>query len=231
MQSLFWPNESFPRGKQEKNFDFLTENEYVFCTTTFCSQNMLKKIFGSGARVKLFRQFLMHPTEEFYIRELTRLLDEQINSLRRELENLEKIGMLRSKERNRKKYYQINQYFPLLHELTSVVRKTDETNQEFLKKVSQLGNVDLLVLSGAFLGREDMDADLFLVGNVGKEALQEFLDKFFEGKELRFVTMTREDFLYRLTLKDKFVQALLGDRNNVILKNKLKKDTEPFFAL
>ena len=56
---------------------------------------MLKKIFGSGARVKLFRQFLLNPKEEFFIRELTRILDEQINSLRRELANLEKIGMLK----------------------------------------------------------------------------------------------------------------------------------------
>jgi len=192
---------------------------------------MLKKIFGSGARVKLFRQFLLNPTEEFYIRELTRILDEQINSLRRELENLEKIGMLRSKERNRKKYYQINQHFPLLHELTSVVRKTDEANQEFLKKISKLGDIDILVLSGAFLGQEEADVDLFLVGNVGKEGLQSFLNDFFPGKELRFVTMTREDFLYRLTLNDKFVQSVLSNRDNVILKNKLKKDTEPFFSL
>ena len=192
---------------------------------------MLKKIFGSGARVKLFRQFLTHPTEEFYIRELTRILDEQINSLRRELENLEKIGMLRSKERNRKKYYQINQYFPLLHELTSIVRKTDEANQDFLKKVSKLGDLDILVLSGVFLGQEEADADLFMVGNISKDSLQRFFDDFFAGKKIKFVTMTREDFLYRLTLKDKFVQSVLSNRNNVILKNKLKKDTEPFFAL
>ena len=192
---------------------------------------MLKKIFGSGARVKLFRQFLTHPTEEFYIRELTRILDEQINSLRRELENLEKIGMLRSKERNRKKYYQINQYFPLLHELTSIVRKTDEANQDFLKKVSKLGDLDILVLSGVFLGQEEADADLFMVGNISKDSLQRFFDDFFAGKKIKFVTMTREDFLYRLTLKDKFVQSVLSNRNNVILKNKLKKDIEPFFAL
>ncbi len=64
----------------------------------------LKKLFGSGARVKLFRQFLTYPQDEFYIRELTRILDEQINSLRRELENLEKMGMLKSRDKNRKKY-------------------------------------------------------------------------------------------------------------------------------
>ena len=75
---------------------------------------MLKKIFGSGARVKLITHFLSNQDDEFFIRELTRILDEQINSLRRELENLESIGMLKSKERNRKKYYRVNPHFIIL---------------------------------------------------------------------------------------------------------------------
>ena len=83
---------------------------------------MLKKIFGSGARVKLLQQFLLNKDEEFYIRELTRILDEQINSLRRELENLEKIGLLKSSERNRKKYYRINKI--LRRDLIEIYRNT-----------------------------------------------------------------------------------------------------------
>ena len=88
-------------------------------------------MFGSGARVKLLQQFLLHPEEEFFIRELTRILDEQINSLRRELENLENIGMLKSREKNRKKYYRINPHFPLLHEFTSIIRKRMKNTKAF----------------------------------------------------------------------------------------------------
>ncbi|MCF7812674.1 hypothetical protein K9M59_03740 [Candidatus Gracilibacteria bacterium] len=186
---------------------------------------MLKKIFGSGARVKLFQQFLSNPQEEFFIRELTRILDEQINSLRRELENLEKIGLLKSSERNRKKYYRVNPHFPLLHELTSIIRKTDETNEDFLKKVSKLGDIDILVLAGQFVDNEE-ETDLFLVGNVKKAELEAFLDKNFPDQDVKYVLMTREDFLYRLTLKDKFVQKLFANKDNLVLKNKLKKDTE-----
>lgn len=185
---------------------------------------MLKKIFGSGARVKLFQQFLLNPEEEFFIRELTRILDEQINSLRRELENLEKIGLLKSKERNRKKYYHVNPHFPLLHELTSIVRKTKDEYQVFLKKLSKLGNIDVLILSGQFVQKESVD--LFIVGEVNKSELELFLDETFVDQEVTYSLMTREDFLYRITLKDKFVHDFFKESDNILLKNKLKKDTE-----
>ncbi|MCK5460457.1 hypothetical protein KAI58_00535 [Candidatus Gracilibacteria bacterium] len=185
---------------------------------------MLKKIFGSGARVKLFKQFLLNQNDEFFIRELTRILDEQINSLRRELENLERIGLLKSKERNRKKYYQINPHFSLLPELTSIIRKTDESNQLLLKNLSKLGDIDLLILNGQFMNNEN-ELDLFLVGTIESSRLEVFLEEMFPKKDIKYGIMTREDFLYRITLKDKFVQTLLADKNSLILKNKLKKDT------
>lgn len=190
---------------------------------------MLKKIFGSGARVKLFQQFLNNPDQEFFIRELTRILDEQINSLRRELENLEKVGLLKSKERNRKKYYQINPHFPLLHELTSIVRKTNEENQTLLKKLTKLGDIDLLVLTGKFVHRE-ANADIFIVGNMDKDKLESFLEENFAGKDVKYALMTREDFLYRITLKDKFVMEIFAKKDNIVLKNKMKKDTEALMA-
>lgn len=187
-------------------------------------------MFGSGARVKLFQQFLLNPKEEFFIRELTRILDEQINSLRRELENLERIGMLKSSERNRKKYYRINPHFSILHELTSIIRKTDESNQLLLRRLSKLGDVDILILTGTFLDKK-ADVDLFLVGNVKKTDLEGFVQEAFPDKKVKYSLMTREDFLYRVTLKDKFVVNVFRDKDNLILKNKLKKDTEPLVSL
>lgn len=186
---------------------------------------MLKKIFGSGARVKLFQQFLLHPEEEFFIRELTRILDEQINSLRRELENLENIGMLKSREKNRKKYYQVNPHFSLLHELTSIVRKTSDEYQGFLKKINKVGDTDVAILMGKFVESAG-DVDLFIVGDMSKSDLEAFLKEEFGGKEVSYSLMNREDFLYRITLKDNFVQGVFDNKDHIILKNKLKKDTE-----
>ncbi|MCG2690615.1 hypothetical protein L6249_00895 [Candidatus Parcubacteria bacterium] len=57
---------------------------------------MLEKLFGSRARVKILNIFLLNPREKYYIRQLSRNLKLQLNSTRRELENLEKFGILTS---------------------------------------------------------------------------------------------------------------------------------------
>ena len=58
---------------------------------------MLGKLFGSNARVKILKLFLSQPDKKFYIRQISRDLKLQLNSVRRELENLEKFGLLVSK--------------------------------------------------------------------------------------------------------------------------------------
>ena len=55
---------------------------------------MLEKIFGSVARVKLLKVFLLNSDKKFYIRQLSRDLNLQVNSVRRELLNLEEFGLL-----------------------------------------------------------------------------------------------------------------------------------------
>ena len=67
--------------------------------------------------------FLLHPKSEFFIREITRKLSEQINSVRRELNNLKKVGLLKTKSKNRKKYYYINKNFALLDEFANIFTK------------------------------------------------------------------------------------------------------------
>ncbi|MCK5510040.1 hypothetical protein KAI65_00645 [Candidatus Parcubacteria bacterium] len=57
---------------------------------------MLSKLFGSTARVKILKLFLLHPNEKYYIRQLARDLSLQLNSVRRELDNLETFGILTS---------------------------------------------------------------------------------------------------------------------------------------
>ena len=55
---------------------------------------MLAKLFGSNSRVKILKLFLMRTSDKFYIRQIARDLGLQLNSVRRELENLEKFGLL-----------------------------------------------------------------------------------------------------------------------------------------
>lgn len=59
-------------------------------------KSTLNKLFGSTARVKILKFFLSRPGEQYYIRQITRELGLQLNSVRRELENLEGFGILKT---------------------------------------------------------------------------------------------------------------------------------------
>ncbi|QQS20374.1 transcriptional regulator [Candidatus Saccharibacteria bacterium] len=78
---------------------------------------MIEQLFGSKTRVKLLHLFYENPNRSFYVREITRKIDEQINSVRRELANLLNIGIITSDSSNNKVYYEVNQkysyYVPL----------------------------------------------------------------------------------------------------------------------
>src|SRR6201995_1711032 len=89
---------------------------------------MIEQLFGSKTRVKLLQLFYSNPNRSFYVREITRKIDEQINSVRRELSNLLSIGIIKSENTNNKLYYEVNQRFeyfePLQQIFSSGVKKT-----------------------------------------------------------------------------------------------------------
>jgi glutaredoxin-related protein len=89
----------------------------------------LFRLFGSKCRVKILEKMvigyaLTKIEEGFFIRELCRDIQEQINSVRRELMNLEELGILISKENNKKKFYTLNTKSPIYDALTSIFLNT-----------------------------------------------------------------------------------------------------------
>ncbi len=181
---------------------------------------MLKNLFTSMARVKLLTLFLLNPDEEFFVRELTRDLDEQINSVRRELDNLKKIGLLRARTKNRKKFYSVNKKFLLFKELRSIIAKSTQSTDALVKEVLQMGEVDFLLVSGIFLKKES-PVDLLIVGEVDKDKLEAFLDKLETKESIRFSILSSKDFLYRIECRDHFILDLIQDEDNIIAVDKL----------
>lgn len=187
---------------------------------------MLKRIFTSNARIKLMQVFLLNPDGEFFIRELTRRLHEQINSIRRELSNLKSMGLLRSRFKNRKKYYIVNKHFIFFHELRSIIMKSSSSVDDISKKLQKLGDIDLLVISGVFLDKT-AQTDLFIVGEVDKAELEDLITREIDTKRpLKTTIISREDFIYRLKIHDKFLAEMLDDPENIIAVNKLEKYLE-----
>src|SRR5687768_1219863 len=81
---------------------------------------MIDALFGSKTRVKLLHLFLNNPNRAFYVREITRKIDEQINSVRRELANMLSIGIIQSDSSNNRLYYEVNQSYTFYEPLKAI---------------------------------------------------------------------------------------------------------------
>ena len=81
---------------------------------------MIEQLFGSKTRVKLLQLFYQNPNRSYYVREITRKIDEQINSVRRELSNLLSIGIITSDSTNNKLYYEVSQDFEYYGALANI---------------------------------------------------------------------------------------------------------------
>lgn len=185
---------------------------------------MLSRLFTSKARVKLLTVFLLNPEDEFYVRELTRKLDEQINAVRRELDNLKKLGLLKCRTKNRHKYYSVNTQFVLYPDLRNLFLKSLNSHAEFVKKLQKSGNLELVLLAGIFVNNQESEVDLLLVGDIDREILSNLLTTELDfEREVKFALLSKDDFIYRVKFNDRFLSDLLGDEANILAVNKIEK--------
>jgi predicted transcriptional regulator len=81
---------------------------------------VIEQLFGSKTRVKLLQLFYSNPNRAFYVREITRKIDEQINSVRRELSNLLSIGIITSDATQNRLYYEVSQDYQYYKPLAQI---------------------------------------------------------------------------------------------------------------
>lgn len=200
---------------------------------------MVEQLFGSKTRVKLLRLFYSHPNRSFYVREITRKIDEQINSVRRELSNLLSIGIISSDNTNNRLYYEVNQSYEFFKPLSmifgaveSVTTDSDEeviipattakTADPEIAELSALGNVEVVLYTGQFTRDESSGIDMLIIGDVNQTKLQKYMQGLEEKekKAIRFVVMSPTEFNYRQQVKDRFITTVLAAKKQVLIDKK-----------
>lgn len=180
----------------------------------------------------MLQLFYGNPNRSFYVREITRKIDEQINSVRRELANLLNVGIIVSDTTNNKLYYEVNQSFEFYKPLKEIFgqggpssatpkqsQKTQATNATEQDKIKTVGNVDLALFLGQFTRDESSGIDFLVVGDVNQNALQKFVADLEarEGKDIRYTHMPTTEFEYRRQIKDRFITKVLESKKQVLI--------------
>ena len=189
----------------------------------------MDQLFGSKTRVKLLHLFYKNPNRSYYVREITRKIDEQINSVRRELANLLSIGIVKSENRENRLYYEVNQDFEsndalrgLFAESKSKVAPeasaTTKAEGDMVSTIKGLGAVDLLIYMGSFTQDTMTGIDVLVVGDVNKTQVHNFIadleDE--EGREIKYAVMPTDEFKYRRDVNDRFITMVSAARKTII---------------
>jgi hypothetical protein len=185
---------------------------------------MLEHFFGSKTRVKLLQIFFRNPDKIFFVRELSRLAETQLNAIRREIAHLEHIGVIAHVQNveleqpktgnERSKYYQLQKDFMLLAEMQSLLNKAQLLEQKvFIDQVkSKGGRIGLFVLTGFFTQESKAPTDILLVGDLRVPIVEKIIKSFEEALDhqpIRYTLMDEKEFVERKELGDVFLYSIL----------------------
>ena len=180
----------------------------------------LEKLFGSKTRAKLLALFFENTEKSYYVREITRVIEEQINSVRRELTNLSSLGLVKIENYENKVYYSANMKHPFARPMTEIFARSSAMNyvtddnqkvevrrtsiwEEYVRPVANL--ISGLIVTNRIPGQDGLD--LLIIGDNRTHKLThwaEVVEKR-QGKPLNYVIISREDYIYRKSVRDKFL--------------------------
>ena len=197
----------------------------------------LGKLFGSQARVKILRLFFLNPLEVFDIAMVSEKSKVPLSDARHEIALLKKIDILADKSftkevsiksgskkapiRKRVQGVQLKQGSPLLMPLKNlIVSETPLNRDEIAQRFKAVGKIKFLAISGIFIDAPEARVDVLIVGDDLKKRSIETVLKSIEaeiGKELSYGALETSEFLYRVSVYDKFVRDVLDFRHERII--------------
>jgi DNA-binding transcriptional ArsR family regulator len=183
----------------------------------------LSDLITSKVRIKILELFFSNLKEIYHVRGIVRQIEEEINAVRRELEKLEKDGILRKEPRGNRIYYSVRPEHSFYGDLISIIGKTTGLGKNLIDSRTKLGKVSLIMFSGKFVRMKDRkhedDVDILVVGEVVLPELASVIrnEEVKRGKEINYTVMSREEFEFRKKRRDPFLLGILGGSRVMII--------------
>ena len=198
---------------------------------------VLEKILGNSARVKIMRLFLFNPTETFDVGNIAERSKVSEPIARKEVLMMEKVGLVKKhpfvkeitsghgkkqkKIRRRVVGWKVNESFDYLDSLQNLlIQISPLRNGDLLERLRKVGKLKLVIVSGLFINNWDSRIDLLIVGDLLRKGALENTVKIIEseiGREIRYTFFETADFQYRLGIYDKLIRDILDFPHEKIL--------------
>ncbi|MDB5259639.1 MAG: seg [Candidatus Taylorbacteria bacterium] len=202
--------------------------------------DILAKLFGGEARVKLMRLFLFNIEAAYTAAEIADRSKIPAKDVKKELSLLVAVGLIKKRvvardihRKQGKKIiikkvhdtgYIIEQKFPYFQALKSLLITVSlHADESLVKRFSGAGKIKFFVASGLFIQEWDTRVDLLIVGdelNMKRlEAIMETIESEV-GREIAYSAFETSDFEYRYGIHDRLIRDIL-DLPHTVLVDKL----------
>lgn len=183
----------------------------------------LNDIITSKVRIEILELFFSDVKELYHVRGIVREIKEEINAVRRELEKMEKAGILKKEPRGNRVYYYLRSDHPFFGDLISVVAKTKGLGASLIENRSKIGKPSMIMFSGKFIRgkdrKNDEEVDILIVGEIVLPELAALIrtEESKRNREINYTVMSREEFDFRKKRRDPFIQGILAGNRVMII--------------
>lgn len=188
------------------------------------AKTSIRAIIISATRLKVIHQLFYFPRDISYVRQLVRSTGEEINAVRRELQNLKDANIICSENRGNRVYYWANLTGSLFEELLVIAHKTYGLGAKLSHNRKRLGKLKYVLYHRDFILNQDKKSDSVDIVFVGSPTLR-LLDTLIKseeekrGREINYMVMEKDELLLRKTRRDPFIVDLFLSYPAVIIGN------------
>ena len=184
-------------------------------------KNEIEEIFGCRSKWRIIKFFLLNEKAVMTANEINMKNKLGLRESLSALNQLTRARFLLVKITGRQKTYYLNLRFPFYQEMKNLVIRSNTYPQcESLRKIENMGDIKLAIISGAFINNLKSKTDLLIVGDLISKAKFKHLLESLEaelGREINYSLMNFQEFKYRVNMFDKFVLEIIEEPHEIVV--------------
>ncbi|MFA5141243.1 MAG: nucleotidyltransferase domain-containing protein [Elusimicrobiota bacterium] len=178
------------------------------------SSSLLFPFGRSKARAALLGLFFTSSEQEYFPRQLERVLGISVGNLQKELLRFERVGLLKSRRLGQLKLYRLDSRHPLFPELEGLVAKTVGVQGLIRRRLERVKEVEAACIYGSFAAGEAgpaSDVDVLILGDVEEQPLLRVARELEArlGREINYLRYSPAEWRRRGKAGDPFITEVL----------------------
>ena len=181
---------------------------------------MLVRLFSSETRVSLLTLFFTRLEKRFYVREVARQLGRDISGVKRELDNLERAGLLTSERVGNLRYYHVNRASPLYSEIKGIIAKTTGVHASIRDGLRKIKGIKTAILYDTDQREEGLGTiRLMMIGQVDLNEVNDAVTGLESrlNREISYLVFDEVEFRRRKADRDPFLIEVSKGRRAILI--------------